>query len=84
MAVVSLDLLKALKKAGIDEKTAEKAALEVASAKEDVKKQDKKIDTLATKVDILANKVNILISLNIAMFCTMIATLFAVILLFAK
>ncbi|XWO13586.1 hypothetical protein HPDP_00284 [Candidatus Hepatincola sp. Pdp] len=84
MAVISLELLKALKKAGVEEKLAEKAALEVASSKEETRKQDKKIDALATKFDVLATKVNILISLNIAMFCTMIATLFAVILLFAK
>jgi len=74
MAVVSLDLLKALKKAGVEDKLAEKAALEVAESTKLVNKQDKKIDALANKIDVLSTKVNIIITILVAFFATFVGT----------
>ncbi len=70
MAVISSKLYKALLDAKVTEKKALEAAEEVVHFESDISS--------------LKQYVKILISLNIAMFCTMIATLFAVILLFAK
>lgn len=62
---------------GLEDKLAEKVALEVVESAKLVNKQDKKIDALVAKVDLLSAKLNIMINILIAFFATFIGTLLA-------
>lgn len=70
MSVISSKLYRALKAAKVDEEQAMEAAEEVAN-----------FEIRISKID---TKLNFLIGLCTAMFCSVIAVLFAVIMLFAK
>jgi len=65
MTIISANLFKALKQAGVPEDLAEKASSEVAES-------TKKVTTLETQVKIMQVKLNILITLIIAFFATFI------------
>ncbi len=72
MTIISANLYKALKEAGVKEELAEKASVEVAES-------TKTVTALEHKVDRLETKMNILITLNVTVIGAFIATLMGVV-----
>ena len=77
MTIISANLFKALKQAGVPEDLAEKASSEVAESTKKVLEQNNKLDKLDARIDKIESKLNILLTINIAVLASFMATLFA-------
>ncbi|MFL1780845.1 hypothetical protein ABSA28_00548 [Candidatus Hepatincolaceae symbiont of Richtersius coronifer] len=78
MSIISANLYKALKEAGVREELAEKASLEVAEATKTVLEQNNAIIEVKTDIKELKAKVNILITLNVAVLSAFFATMMGI------
>ena len=85
MSIISSNLYKALKEAGVKDELAEQVREDFIVLDKKIDnisvEQDKKFEELKNEAKILNTKFNILMGLNIAMFTTMIGVLFTVVLI---
>ncbi len=81
MPIISANLYKALKKAGVEEDLAEKASVEVAESTKLVLEQKNDITEIKSEINSLKQEIrikfNILITVNVAVLGAFIATLMA-------
>jgi len=85
VSIISSNLYKALKEAGVKDELAEQVREDFIVLDKKIDnisvEQDKKFEELKNEAKILNTKFNILMGLNIAMFTTMIGVLFTVVLI---
>lgn len=79
MTIISANLYKALKEAGVKEELAEKASVEVAESTKIVLQQKNDITEIKAEIGVLKAKMNILITLNVTVIGAFIATLMGVV-----